>query len=120
MLKKSVKDKKELKDSKNKEINESKGFAFLGVLLTIIGFVLVLILRSKDRYARFYAKQGLVLFIGMVIAAGVSIVPFVGKFISSLFWVVMIILWIIALINSLSGKRKETPIIGYYARNIDF
>ena len=63
----------------------------------------------------FYAKQGLVLFIGQVIIVVVSpflffIVPFV--------WIFWIVLWIIAWVNSLSGEMKNTFLIGDLAEKI--
>jgi len=41
----------------NKEIEEGKMFAFLGVFLTIIGFVIVLLAKKDNKYAMYYAKH---------------------------------------------------------------
>ena len=99
--------------------DDSKLFAFLAVLLSVVGFVLAILIKREDKYVMFYAKQSLILFISWVIASGIRIVPFVGKFVSMVLWVIFVLLWIIALVNSLSGKEKETPLIGHYARGID-
>lgn len=102
--------------------NDDKIWAFLGVLLTIVGFVLVLLLKKDSKYAMYYAKQGLVLFIAGVVVGIASIifniVPVVGKIVSSLLWLFVIILWIISLVYSLSGKEKDVPLIGELARKI--
>jgi uncharacterized membrane protein len=91
----------------------------LGVFLTILGYLINVATKKNDRYAMFYAKQGLILFIAWAIVGIVgAVVPVIGWLIIMPFGnVLMFILWIIAILNSLSGKTKETPIIGKYARN---
>jgi uncharacterized membrane protein len=97
--------------------SESKLFAFLGVFLTLIGWLIVMLTRKNDKYAMFYAKQGLMLFIAWVIVAiAGSIIPVIGWFIIMPFGnILMFILWVIAIVNSFSGKMKATPIIGGFA-----
>ncbi|MFA6461266.1 MAG: DUF4870 domain-containing protein [Candidatus Woesearchaeota archaeon] len=101
---------------------EDKGFAFLGIFLTVIGFLLVLLLKKQDKYAMYYAKQGLVLFIGFVLVNiaswFVSWIPIIGNIITAVLWAGMIILWILGLVYSLSGEEKEIPIIGEFADKI--
>ena len=64
--------------------DDAKLWAFLGVFLTVIGFLLVFLTRKQDKYAMFYAKQGLVLFIAWVIVGIVNsfvwVIPFVGSY----------------------------------------
>ena len=98
--------------------SDSKLYAFLGVFLTIIGYFIVKATHSKDKYAMYYAKQGLVIFIACAIVYAVGIVvPVVGWFIiAPLGSILMVILWVIALVNSGSGKMKPTPIIGGFAK----
>lgn len=97
---------------------DSKLYAFLGIFLTVIGFIIVYALQKKDKYAMFYAKQGLIIFIIGVIAAIVSIIPLIGWIISAIAGILLLILWIIGLIYSLSGEEKEIPIIGAYTKMI--
>ena len=52
---------------KTKKINDKKLHAFLASFFTIIGFIIALILWKDDKYVMFYAKQGLILFIGYVL-----------------------------------------------------
>ncbi|MEW5896395.1 MAG: DUF4870 domain-containing protein [Nanoarchaeota archaeon] len=105
-----------------KEENNDKIWAFLGILLTIVGFVLVLLLKKESRYAMYYAKQGLVLFIAGVItsvaSAVLNFVPFLGKLVSALLWLFVVILWIMGLVYSLSGAEKKVPLIGEFAEKI--
>lgn len=107
---------------KFKDDSDSKLFAFLGVFLTIIGYIIVYFTRKEDKYAMYYAKQGLVLFIVWVIVAIagwiVGWVPVVGNIIETVLWAVTLALWIVGLIYSISGQEKEIPIIGVFAKKI--
>jgi len=51
---------------KNKD-DERKVFAFLAVLLSIVGFIIALLVKKDDKYVMFYAKESLVIFISMLI-----------------------------------------------------
>lgn len=103
----------------SKEIEEGKVFAFLGVFLTIIGFIIVLLAKKNNKYAMYYAKQGLVLFIAWVIVAILGMIPLIGWFIIlPIGYLIMLILWIIGIIYSLSGKEKPIPLIGKFADGI--
>jgi len=108
---------------KSKEMEDGKVFAFLGVFLTVIGFLIVLLAKKENKYAMYYAKQGLVLFIAYVaVAIGSMIlgfVPFFGWLISVILWVALLILWIIGLVYSLSGEYKDIPVIGEFAKKIN-
>jgi len=110
---------KEVKASKvnvaNKE-DDTKLFAFLAVLLTIVGFVIALLVKKDNKYVMFYAKQGLILFFGFAIGGILMWIPFVGWMISA----VTFVLWIIGLVYSLSGEEKDIIIVGDLAKKINF
>src|SRR3989344_2232225 len=110
--------KKIKKENKKQEEGERKLFAFLAVFLTIIGFVIALIVKRDDKYVMFYAKQGLVLFIALVIAKGSSIIPVVGDFTSVVLLVLFTVIWILTWINALSGEMRNTWLIGDFANKI--
>jgi uncharacterized membrane protein len=105
--------------SSSKEIEDGKIFAFLGVFLTIIGFIIVLLAKKDNKYAMFYAKQGLVLFIAYVIVAVagwiLAFIPIIGWLIMMAAWIILLVLWVIGWVNALSGKEKEIPLIGQFA-----
>ena len=90
-------------------------FAWLATFFTIIGFLIAIILKRDDKYVMFYAKQGLILFIGEIIIWLLS--GIFGKLII-LFWIFLAILWAMAWINSLSGEQKNTWLIGDLAEKI--
>ena len=91
-------------------------FAWLAVFFTILGFLIAILLKKENRYVMFYAKQGLILFIGQVIIWLLS--GILGKLII-LFWIFWIILWAMAWINSLSGEQRKTWLIGELAEKIN-
>ena len=103
--------------------SDSTLFAFLGVLFTVIGFVLVLLARKNDKYAMHYAKQGLVLFFALIVASAggwvLGWLPLIGGFLGGVIWVLWVIAWVIGLIYSFSGELKEIPVIGSFAKKIN-
>lgn len=103
--------------------SESKIFAFLGVFLTIIGFIIVILTRKDDKYAMYYAKQGLGLFIAGVLVWVITIILaflLIGFIIGPILNVVLLILWIIGIVYSLSGEMKPIPLIGRFAEKLNF
>jgi uncharacterized membrane protein len=103
--------------SLNKKDDE-KLFAFLGAFFVLIGFLLVLSLRKENKYAMFYAKQGLVLFIAAVIFSIFSRIPLIGWIFSTILLICWIILWVITFVNSLYGKEINTFLVGELAKKI--
>jgi len=104
--------------SKNSSQGDSNLFAFLGIFLTVIGFIIVKITKPKDKYAMHYAKQGLVLgIIALAIWILRAIIPFsfIG-ILASILSFATFILWIIGIIYSFSGEQKEIPLIGEIAK----
>ena len=102
-----------------KKNDDDKLFAFLGAFLTIIGFIVVYLTKKDSKYAMYYAKQGLVVgiawFAVAIVSAFLAWIPVIGWLISSLAWLLVVILWFISWINALSDKMKPTPIIGQWA-----
>jgi len=106
---------------------DSKLFAFLGIFLTWVGYIIVRLTKQDDEYAMYYAKQGLVLgiawvaiwFIGFFLGMFLKFIPIFGGIISFLISFglsgIMLIFWIVGIIFSLSGEMKPVPIIGQIA-----
>jgi len=110
MLKKKVNKKKT-----NKKQDDKILFAFLATFFTIIGFIIALATKRNDKYIMFYAKQGLVLFIGYIIALFLGWIPVVGW----AYWILLTIVWVLAWLNALSGEQRNTWIIGDIAKKIN-
>ena len=79
--------------------NDSKLFAFLGIFLTVIGFIIVYVARKNDKYAMYYAKQGLTLFIASAIAGVISLIPFVG-FVGTILSIIVFAFWVVGIVYS--------------------
>lgn len=103
----------------SKEVEEGKIFAFLAYLLSIIGFLIVLLAKKDNKFAMYHAKQSLVLFIVYIIGWVILLfIPILGWMILPVWGIVMLVVSIIGMINALTGKEKELPIIGKYAEKI--
>ena len=117
--------------AKKKSSDDDKIFAFLGVFLTVVGFLIVMLAKKDSKYAMYYGKQGLVLFIAWIVAWVASLIlgaifafiPVFGWILSLLISLAigagMFILWIIGLIYSLSGEMKPIPIVGQFRDKIN-
>jgi len=105
---------------KGNDVEEGKPFAFLGVFLTIVGFLIVFLTKKENKYAMLYAKQGLVLFIAWVAVWVVGwvlvFIPILGWLVMSVAYILLLVLWIIGWVYALSGEEKEIPLIGKYAK----
>lgn len=102
-----------------KKEDDRKLFAFLGVFLTVIGFIIALAVKKNDKYVMYYGKQGLVLFIAWIIAWIAAMiflwVPIIGHIVYYVLYLALLLLWVIGIIYSLSGEMKPIPYIGQYA-----
>jgi uncharacterized membrane protein len=108
----------------NKTQDDSKLFAFLAVLLSIVGFLVAYIVKKDNKYVMFYAKQSLVLFFGWlilwVLGMILGFIPVLGMLIYWIGYIGLVVLWIIGLIYSLSGEMKDIPLVGDFARKFNF
>jgi|SRR3989344_197561 len=105
-----------------KKEGDSKLFAFLATFFSIIGFIIALILKRDDKYVMFYAKQSLVIFIIAIIAGIIDKLLFfvlvIGDIISTALSLLVLLIWLMSWIYSLSGEMKSVPLIGEYAKKI--
>lgn len=86
-------------------------------ILSYIGILfLVPMLAAKDNeFAKYHAKQGLVLFIAEIATALVAWIPFIGWIIGLVAWIMWLVLSIMGIVNVVGGKKKPLPIIGSLA-----
>ena len=98
---------------------DDKVFALLGTALPLLGYVVTVLAKKNSPYATFYGKQGVVLFVAILVAAVVSwvleLIPVIGGVLSGIVWVFFIILWVVGILNALSGEVRDLPLIGVYA-----
>ncbi len=94
-------------------------------ILAIISYIGILclvpiLIKEKDEFVKFHAKQGLVLFIGeIIIWIILRIIPYLW-FLGNLFGLLWIILSIIGIMNVLNNKKKEIPLIGKFGKKFKF
>lgn len=93
-----------------KDVEENKIWGAIGYLGILS--IVVLLMKKDSEFARFHAKQGFVLFIGMFLA----VIPFIGWILG----LVVMILAIMGIINAATGKKWKLPILGDLAAKINF
>lgn len=81
--------------------------------------ILVLLLKKDVPYAFYHAKQGLALFLLETVGAFIlGFIPVIGWILLPFFWIGIIILLIIGVVNALQGKKAPLPLIGTYAEEL--
>jgi uncharacterized membrane protein len=101
----------------DKEVSEGKPFALLAYI-SILCFV-PLLLKKDNRFALFHAKQGLILFIGEVLTAILSVIPFFGPIIKFLGIAGFSILSAVGIIQVLMGQYWKIPYVYQIAEKIN-
>ncbi len=92
--------------------------AFVATFFSIIGFLIAIFTRRKDKYVIFYAKQSLVLFVVSAIISIAGSLPLLGWIFSVFGGIFIFVLWLMLWIYALSGEKKEVLIIGEFAKKI--
>jgi uncharacterized membrane protein len=91
----------------------------MAVLAYIIFFIPLLTDAKNDPFVKYHVKQGLILFIAGCITAAFSWVPPIHWF-SGFLNIALLILFIVGILNALSGKEKPLPLIGKFSDNFKF
>ena len=92
------------------DIEKNKVMAVLAYIL----FFIPLLAAKDSKFARFHTNQGLVLFLGGIIASVVAVIPVIGWIIAPIAGLVITVLAVIGIINALNGRAKELPVIGKF------
>ena len=103
------------KTSMNLEVN------IAGLLCYVLGWVtgiVFLVLEKENKFVRFHAMQSLATFLPLsVIAVVFSFIPFIGSVISSLIWIIELILWLILMFKAYKGEMYKLPVVGDFAED---
>src|SRR5262249_9800858 len=94
-----------------RDIAEHKIFAalaYIGIL-----FLVPLIAAKSSPFARFHTNQGFVLFLGWIVVGVVGWFPILGWLVGVFGSIFLIVLSIMGIINALTGKMKDLPLIGH-------
>ncbi len=119
---------KKSKGTSKKNVKEGKCsssifLAFIATFLSIVGFLIVFIVGRNDKYAGYYAKQSLVIFIIAVASAVLqkvlAYVPILGGVINVALTILVVVIWIISWMFALTGEQKRILIVSDYADKIN-
>jgi uncharacterized membrane protein len=93
------------------DIEKNKIISGLAYLI----FFLPLIVCPDSGFGRYHANQSLILFITSIAGSIIlSIIPYIGWILLFPFSIAILVLAVMGLLNGLSGKAKELPLIGRF------
>lgn len=95
----------------DRDVEENKVLAAVSYLWIIS--LIVLLVKKDSRFAKFHAKQGLILWIASIIF---WFIPWVGWMLN----LVILVFVIIGLIQAMQGKWWKVPGVGQLAEKINF
>ncbi len=90
--------------------------AYLGILI-IVPFLTD---AKNDPFVKFHIKQGLALIISELVGSFIFVIPILGWIVGAFLGLFNLIMIITGIINAATGKQKELPILGQFARNFNF
>ena len=102
-------------------VDDGKSMAALAYVI----FFIPLLMNPRNDFATYHAKQGLVLLIasivGSVLLTVLSVVTFgLGVILYPIYWLAILALAVIGIMNALNGKEEQLPVIGQFASNFKF
>lgn len=97
-------------EADNKDIQDNKVLAAISYLWVLS--LIVLLVKKDSKFAKFHAKQGLVLFIASII---LGFVPVLGWLLE----LVVVIFVIVGLLKALSGEYWKMPLVSLLAEKIN-
>lgn len=86
--------------------------SYLGIL-----FLVPLLTLKENAFAKFHVKQGIVLTILGVAIWIIAWIPIVGWLIGLVVWIYILVMIIMGIVNSLSGKYWKMPVLGGLAQS---
>ncbi len=100
-------------NSESTQETQGKTIAIISYI-TIIGLIIAFIMNNdkKDAYASYHIKQSLGIALTAFALSAIGVIPILGWIISFLGIFFVLFLWIMGLINAVSGKKKPVPILG--------
>lgn len=91
-----------------KKVNIMALISYIGVLCLI-----PFLSKDEDKFAKFHAKQGLILFFLEVASYFIIfLIPFSGIIIGNLLGLLWVVLSVIGIVNVINNEEKKLPIIG--------
>lgn len=81
-------------------------------------FLVPLITKKDSPFAKFHAKQGLVLFIAWIAVSVVGIIPVLGWIVGFVGSIAILILSIMGFLKAIQGEQWTLPVLGEYAKKL--
>lgn len=111
------------------EINSGKAMAFVAYIIFFIP--LLIEEQRKNKFVMYHTEQALVLVIFWIVIwivqailsgifLAISYHLYFLVIIVNLLWILPLVLWIFGVVNALSGKIAEVPIIGQFGKMFNF
>mgnify|MGYP001615753794 CR=1 FL=1 len=100
----------------NDDISKNRFYAAISYLWIL--FIIPLLWKRDSSFAKWHARQGLVLVLAEFFGMMVGWIPFIGYYLSMIIGLLLAILALLGIINALDGKHWEMPILGRYAKKI--
>lgn len=98
------------------DIHEGKIFAIISYWLFLC--ILPLLLKKNNKFAVFHAKQGLVLFIFLVLGFILNMIPFLGWLIYRIVLFLYLVMLVWGSSQALMGKYTRIPVVSKIADKI--
>ena len=92
------------------DIDDNRLIAVLPYLFSVLGMIAAVLIQDSP-FVRFHLKNEIRLTVAALIACIVCLVPFIGWLVGGVFLIILCVLKVIAIIQVLSGKAKEIPIL---------
>ena len=91
-------------------------------ILTWLTGIVFLILEKDNKFVRFHAWQSIATFLPLTVIAWIigwifMWIPFIGWTISTLIWILVLILWLILMFKAYQGEMYKLPIVGDFAES---
>lgn len=106
------------KTSKEK-ISEKEKNTGMAILAYIFFFVPLLTDAKNDPFVKYHVKQGLLVFIGWIIANVIDwVLPWSLTWISTLLYLTVTVLMVMGIMNAAKGEQEPLPVIGQFAKKL--
>jgi len=90
--------------------------ALLCYVLGWVTGIVFLALERENKFVRFHAAQSLAVFLPLFVAVIIlGVIPFVGWFLSLIFSILTLFLWLFLMFKAFKGEKYKLPIAGDFA-----
>lgn len=96
---------------------------FFGLLGAVVVFLILLLTKREDRYAKFWAVQAiaftLIAVVAAIIVAVLVVVPILGWILSLMIRLTLLALWLLGIYYSITGQQKRLPAVGLVSEKLE-